>query len=393
MNELTKRIAGLAAGHGAADFYIPVVPAILPALIPLFTEQGITSYAMAGGLFTLVTLTMVLFQPLTGLMIDKGRWVPGLSWCILMTGLAIGIFGITQNYWVLLIMAVFVGAGNSMFHPNAYQQIHQFTTSANRGTFLSLFSVGGSFGYGAAPLLTGALFAWGGFPALIWLILPAVVVAVLLRKHQQKPTVMPPRSVDTIVVKPKWRNAALVLGISSLRTWVYYGFLAFAAVYLTTYAGVDYLLATGVVSGMIFAGMIGTLIAGPLSDKIGRKEVMFAAYIGATTAYFGIFMLPGVGSVISLVMAGFFMMATASVEIATVQELMPGSVGLASGLMIGIPQGLAAVAIMVIGITADAFGMPIALLSQVWLMIVAIVLCAALPYPLKLLNRNKTRTE
>jgi len=393
MNELTKRIAGLAAGHGAADFYIPVIPAILPALIPIFTEHGITSYAMAGCLFTLVTLTMVIFQPLTGWMIDKGRWVPGISWCILMTGLAIGIFGFTQNYWVLLIMAVFVGAGNSMFHPNAYQQIHQFTTSANRGTFLSLFSVGGSFGYGAAPLIAGALFAWGGFPALIWLVIPAVVVAVLLRKHQQKPTILPPRSMEEGAVKPRWRNAALMLSISSLRTWVYYGFLAFAAVYLTKYAGVDYLLATGVVSGMIFAGMFGTLVAGPLSDKIGRKEVMFIAYIGATTAYFGIFLLSGIGSVISLVIAGFFMMATASVEIATVQELMPGSVGLASGIMIGIPQGLAAVAIMVIGIMADAIGMPTALFSQVWLMVAAIILCAALPYPLKLLKHTSRKAE
>ncbi|MEA5037712.1 Fosmidomycin resistance protein [bioreactor metagenome] len=393
MNELTKRIAGLAAGHGAADFYIPVIPAILPALIPIFTEQGITSYAMAGCLFTLVTLTMVIFQPLTGWMIDKGRWVPGISWCILMTGLAVALFGITQNYWVLLIMAVVTGAGNSMFHPNAYQQIHQFTTSANRGTFLSLFSVGGSFGYGAAPLITGALFAWGGFPALIWLVLPAVGVAVLLRKHQQKPVILPKKTSETKSVQPKWRHAALVLGISSLRTWVYYGFLAFAAVYLTKYAGVDYLLATGVVSCMIFAGMFGTLTAGPLSDKIGRKEVMFAAYIGAVTAYFGIFLLSGIGSVISLVIAGFFMMATASVEIATVQELMPGSVGLASGIMIGIPQGLAAVSIMVIGIMADTVGMPTALFTQVWLMVAAVILCAALPYPLKLLSPSRRKAE
>ena len=393
MNDTTKRIAGLAAGHGAVDFYIPVIPAILPALIPLFTEQGITSYAMAGCLFTLLTLTMVIFQPLTGWMIDKGRWVPGLSWCILMTGFAVALFGITQNYWVLLIMAVITGAGNSMFHPNAYQQIQQFTTSANRGTFLSLFSVGGSFGYGAAPLITGALFAWGGFPALIWLVIPAVGVAVLLRKHQQKPAVLPQRSADNGGVKPKWRHAALVLGISSLRTWVYYGFLAFAAVYLTKYAGVDYLLATGVVSCMIFAGMFGTLIAGPLSDKIGRKEVMFAAYIGATIAYFGIFFLSGIGSVISLVIAGFFMMATASVEIATVQELMPGSVGLASGIMIGIPQGLAAVSIMVIGIMADTVGMPTALFTQVWLIAAAVILCAALPYPLKLLSPSRRKAE
>jgi FSR family fosmidomycin resistance protein-like MFS transporter len=388
MNVLTKRIAGLAAGHGAVDFYIPIIPALLPALIPLFTEQGITSYAMAGCLFTLLTLTMVIFQPLSGWLIDKGKWVPGISWCIIITTLAIVIFAFTQNYWILLIMAIIAGAGNSMFHPNAYQQIHQFTTPANRGTFLSLFSVGGSFGYGAASLITGALFAWGGFLALTWLIIPGLVVGLLLSKQQQKPVFTPQKVVETTAKKTGWKNAALVLGISSLRTWVFYGFLAFAAVYLTTYAGVDYVLATGVVSCMIFAGMFGTLIAGPLSDKIGRKEVMFIAYIGGAVSYFGIFFLSGIGSIISLVIAGFFLLATASVEVATIQELMPGNVGFASGIVIGIPQGLAAVAIMIIGVLADTFGMPMALFSQGWLMIVAIILCIALPYPLKLLRRK-----
>ncbi len=390
MNVLTKRIAGLAAGHGAVDFYIPIIPALLPALIPLFTEQGITSYAMAGFLSTILTLTMVIFQPLSGWRIDKNKWVPGISWCIIITALAITIFAFTQNYWILLIMAVIAGAGNSVFHPNAYQQIHQFTTPANRGTFLSLFSVGGSFGYGAAPLITGALYAWGGFPALVWLLIPGLLVAILLRKHQQKPDYVPPKVVKTSTEKPGWSKAALVLGISSLRTWVFYGFLAFAAVYLTEFASVDYILATGVVSCMIFAGMVGTLIAGPLSDKIGRKEVMFTAYIGATIAYFGIFFLSGIGSVISLIIAGFFLLATASVEIATVQELMPGSVGFASGIIIGIPQGLAAIAVVMIGIMADMIGMPTALFYQGWLMIAAIILCIALPYPLKLLShKNK----
>ncbi len=391
MNPSAKRIAALGAGHGAVDFYIPVIPALLPSLIPLFEQQGITSYAMTALLFTTVTLMMVIFQPLSGWLIDRNKWTPGTSLCIILTAVAVALFAVTQNYWILLLFAAVLGFANSAYHPNAYQQIHQFTTTANRGRFMALMSVGGTFGYGAAPLVTGAVFAWGGFPALLWLLIPGLVVAVLIRRLPQHPA--PVVQKDAVAEgRPKWGGAAIVLAISSLRTWVYYGFLAFGVVYLTKYSGVGYVMATGVVSCMIFAGMFGTLIAGPLSDKIGRKEVMFSAYIGGAVAYAGIFLLSGIGSVIALALAGFCMMATASVEIATVQELMPGNVGFASGIVIGIPQGVAALSIFVIGVLADLIGMPSALFYQGVLMVAAIILCAALPYPLKLF-RKRTQAE
>lgn len=394
-----KRIAGLAAGHGAVDFYIPVIPAILPALIPIFEGNGITSYAMTGFLFTITVIMMVIFQPLSGYLIDKNKRVIGTSMCILICAVAISLFGLTQNYWILLILAALSGIANSVYHPNAYTQIHGFTNMSNRGKFLSLFSVGGTFGYGAAPLVTGFLYAAGGFPALILLAVPGLAVALLIRRLPQHPEpkkevieseIVRNDKIDKVAQKTKSskKSAALVLLISSLRTWVYYGFISFATVYLTTYKGVDYVLATGVVSSMIFAGMFGTLTAGPLSDKFGRIPVMLAAYVGGAAMYAGVFVLPGILSVISLVFTGFFLMATASVEIAAVQEFMPGNVGLASGIIIGIPQGIAAVAMVIIGLLADYFGMPVALESQVVLMILAIILCIAFPYIVKLSKRN-----
>ena len=383
------RIAGLAAGHGAVDFYVPVIPALLPSLIPLFAEQGITSYAMTGLLFTTVTVMMVIFQPLTGWLIDKNKWTPSTSLCIILTAVAVAAFGVTQNYWLLLLFAVIIGAGNSMYHPNAYRQIHQFTTKDNRGLFMSLMSVGGTFGYGAAPLATGFLYAWGGFPALVCLLIPGLIVAFLILRLPQHPLKeTEAEAAEAAVTKPNYKGAALMLGISSLRSWVFYGFLAFGVEYLSGYANVEYVLATAVVSGMIFAGMFGTLLIGPLSDKVGRKEVMFISYIGGALGYAGIFFFSGIASVISLVVAGFFLMATASVEIATVQELMPGSVGLASGIVIGIPQGVSALSMVLIGVMADFFGMPFALSTQVLLMLLAIAACAALPYPLKTLRRR-----
>ncbi|MDU9375652.1 Fosmidomycin resistance protein [Methanocorpusculaceae archaeon Sp1] len=389
MNELAKRISVLAAGHGAVDFYLPVISASLPVLIPVFASQGITSYAMAGFLVTAITLTLAVVQPLAGWLQDKGKWTIGASWSVLMTAVAISMFAFIQNYWILLILAVVAGIGNSMFHPNAYQQIYQFSTPANRGTLLSLFSVGGSFGYGAAPLVAGALLVWAGLPGLIYLIIPGIIVTAILFRFPQKPELV--KKEDRAAASGTstgWRRAGMMLGISSMRTWVYYGFLAFATVYLTTYAGIPYFYATLFVTGMFYAGMIATLVAGFSSDRFGRKEILLISYACSIPAYLGIFLLPAPLSLVSLLAAGFFLMAPATIEIATVQEMMPGSVGFASGIVIGIPQALSAVSIVVIGALADSIGMPTALTWQVVFMGLAVVCCFALPYPMKYFRRK-----
>ncbi|MDV0440840.1 MFS transporter [Methanorbis furvi] len=389
MNELAKRISVLAAGHGAVDFYLPVISASLPVLIPVFASQGITSYAMAGFLVTAITLTLAVVQPLAGWLQDNGKWTIGASWSVLMTAVAISMFAFIQNYWILLILAVVAGIGNSMFHPNAYQQIYQFSTPANRGTLLSLFSVGGSFGYGAAPLVAGALLVWAGLPGLIYLIIPGIIVTAILFRFPQKPELV--KKEDRAAASGTstgWRRAGMMLGISSMRTWVYYGFLAFATVYLTTYAGIPYFYATLFVTGMFYAGMIATLVAGFSSDRFGRKEILLISYACSIPAYLGIFLLPAPLSLVSLLAAGFFLMAPATIEIATVQEMMPGSVGFASGIVIGIPQALSAVSIVVIGALADSIGMPTALTWQVVFMGLAVVCCFALPYPMKYFRRK-----
>ncbi|HJJ54510.1 MAG TPA: MFS transporter, partial [Methanocorpusculum sp.] len=274
-----KRIFALAAGHGAVDFYMPIASALLPSLIPLFQDQGITSYAAAGLLFTILAVMELIFQPIFGAMIDRNRRTPGIALSCIVAAVSVAGYALTQNYWILLVCAIVNGIMNSAYHPNAYGQIHQFTTEKNRGLFMSIMSVGGTFGYGAAPLVIGFLYAAGGFPFLLFLLIPGIVVGLILLTQPQHQN--PVRRVDTAdpEKKPNKRAAAILLAVSSIRCWVYYGFIAFAVVYLTTHAGVDYVLATGVVSSMILAGMFGTLIAGPLSDKIGRKEVMICAYV------------------------------------------------------------------------------------------------------------------
>ena len=388
MRELTKRIGGLALGHCAADFYLPVIPALLPALIPLFHEQGITSYLMTSCLFTLVMLSMVIFEPLAGLLIDKNKFAPKLTWCILITAAAISLYGVTQNYWVLFVLAIVAGIGNSLYHPNAYLQVSQISGPGNRGALLSIFSVGGSFGYASAPLAAGFLYAWGGFPAVVLLMVPAVIICMLIRKHPQKP--QPPETLPEgyTAPKPKWGRVSVLLMINSCRFIVYDGMLLFAAVYLTEFAGIDYVAATGIVTGMLFAAMFGTLLVGPLSDKIGRKEVMIGVYFLAGVSYACIFLFTGFLSVLFLIISGFFQMATASVEVAMIQEYMPGAVGFASGVITGIPNGVSAIAMLAIGFLSDVIGVPGALKALFFILAFAFLLCLVIPYPMKLRGRK-----
>ncbi len=383
-----KKVLPLAAGHGAVDFYMPMASALLPSLIPIFEAQGISSYIMSGLLFGVLAITQVIFQPLFGALTDKNRWIPGLTLCCITTAVAVSMFAVTQNYWILLICAIINGIMNSAFHPNAYAQIHQFTTAGNRGKIMSIMSVGGSFGYGAAPLVTGFLYAAGGWTALLFLLIPGIAVGLLLLKYPQHPKPVPPQEKKTERPKANKKAAVVLLAISSLRCWVYYGFIGFGVVYLTTFAGVEYVAATGAVSCMLFAGMLGTLSAGYLSDKIGRKEVMIVSYLCGGAAYLSIFFFSGAVAVTALLIASFFLMATASVEIAAVQEVMPNSVGLASGVVIGIPQGVTAIALVAIGALADASSLAFALPLQAVFMAAAVILSIFLPYPLKLLKRR-----
>ncbi|HJJ28431.1 MAG TPA: MFS transporter [Methanocorpusculum sp.] len=383
MNELAKRIGALALGHAAADFYLPVIPALLPALIPLFHEQGIHSYLMTSCLFTLVMLAMVIFEPLAGLLIDKNRFAPRLTWCILLSAAAISLYGVTQNYWVLFILAIVAGIGNSLYHPNAYLQVNQISSPSNRGTLLAVFSVGGSFGYAAAPIAAGFLYAWGGFLAVVLLMVPAIVICLVIRKHPQVPA--PPDPVQAAAAeKPKWGRVSILLAINSLRFIVYDGLLLFAAVFLTEYCGVEYVFATGVVTFMLFAAMFGVLLVGPLSDKLGRKEILIGVYICAALSYGAIFVFSGTLSLAFLVISGFFLMASSSIEVAMIQEFMPGAVGFASGVITGIPNGVSALAMLGIGVLADFIGVPGALGALFFLLAAAFVLSVVIPYPMRI---------
>lgn len=383
-----KKVLPLAAGHGAVDFYMPIASALLPSLIPLFEAQGISSYIMSGLLFGILSIAQMIFEPLFGALTDKNRWIPGLTLCCITTAVAVSMFAVTQNYWILLACALINGIMNSAFHPNAYAQIHQFTTAGNRGKIMSIMSVGGSFGYGAAPLLTGFLYAAGGWTALLFLLIPGIAVGLLLLKSPQRPKPDMDAKKKQSGEKANRKAAVVLLAISSLRCWVYYGFIGFGVVYLTTFAEVEYVAATGAVSCMLFAGMLGTLSAGYLSDKIGRKEVMIISYLCGGAAYLCIFFFSGAAAVTALLIASFFLMATASVEIAAVQEVMPDSVGLASGVVIGIPQGVTAAALVAVGALADASSLAFALPLQTILMAAAVILSIFLPYPLRLLRRR-----
>ena len=130
-----------------------------------------------------------------------------------------------------------------------------------------------------------------------------MIIAVIISSFPQRlghETAEPKTKHSAAGKGSNWQRTGLILGISSLRTWVYYGFLVFATVYLTTYANVEYLFATLFVTGMFYAGMIATLATGISSDLFGRKEILLIAYACSIPCYLWIFLLLAQFSLMSL---------------------------------------------------------------------------------------------
>ena len=152
--------------------------------------------------------------------------------------------------------------------------------------------------------------------------------------------------------------------------------------------GYDHVMASMVVTLMLLAGVAGQVVGGHFSDRYGRKEFMIFGLV-LSIPPFCLFMLTGgLVSIIGLLLFGFFLWSTFAVAVAMSHELLPGDVGLASGIMLGFAIGFGGLGVAVNGIIADHYSLATALGTIPIPIVVAILLMCVLPYPWKTLRQG-----
>jgi FSR family fosmidomycin resistance protein-like MFS transporter len=250
---------------------------------------------------------------------------------------------------------------------------------------VSVFSTGGNIGIAIGPPLVTALLTTFGLPGSLGLLIPSLLVAALLTAALPRLSApAPARATVSGAAAPRTmpRAMGLLIAVVAIRSWTQAGFTTFVPFYYLEVLGGDPRLVGSLLAVFLGAGVVGTLVAGPIADRVGLRRCMVASLllvapvalaactVGSVTALF-----------VVLALLGFVTVSTFTVSIVLGQAYLPRHPGMASGLIVGFATGAGGVGVTALGWVADHFGLMAALLVSALAPLVAFGVALFLPEP------------
>jgi FSR family fosmidomycin resistance protein-like MFS transporter len=376
--EIDRRaIAALSAGHFATDFSNGALPALLPFLVGRFD----LTYTQAGAVVLVSALASSIIQPLFGLWSDRRGALWLLPSGVALAGLGMALAAASGTYELCLAFVVLSGLGTAAYHPEG-SKYAAYVSGTRRASGMSLFSIGGNLGVAMGAITTAPLLLiFGRFGGLL-LALPALVVTVLLlRALRYLKSFEPDRErSQSWAGEDRPRALALLQGVVTFRTVGWFGLLTFVPLWAVS-LGHSETYGNSLLALMLFTGGVGTLAAGPIADRVGRRPVLLASLIAVPPLTLAFITVGGALGAVALALVGVCVVGTFGVIGVMSQEYLPSRIGLASGITIGFSIGLGGVAALALGALADAVDLKTALYASAAIPLLAIVLAVFLPSP------------
>ena len=353
-----RTIGVLSLAHTINDSYAYVLQAVLPALIVTF---GL-SLGLAGVLVTIYQLTSSVVQPVVGHLADRSamRWP---AWAgVALSGIGAGLLGLAPNYVALLGLLVIAGVGTAIFHPVSAAMIGTAAPPHVRGRWLGIYVTAGNLGLAIGPLSVGWLLErvgpTGTWPILVPALLMSVAVATLAPRRVQPTTAHPP--LRSTLRKHRRLLSALVLVIT-LRAVASAGLSTFIPL-LGRGRGLGFGDAAFVLTAYLLAGAAGGLLGGFAADRWGRDRVLTASLLLSVPFGLLVALRADTGPLLILwaALAGFFLNGSFVVLAIRGQESIPGSVGLMTGITLGLSVGLGGAAVTPLAFLGEQMGIPAA---------------------------------
>ena len=352
------RILGaLSASHMINDMMQSLILAMYPVLKGSFQ----LSFVQLGMITLVYQLTASLFQPLIGLYTDRKPQPFWLPWGMASTLTGLVLLAFAPSYGVLLLAAAFVGLGSAVFHPES-SRIARLASGGQHGLAQSLFQVGGNAGTAFGPLLAALVIVPFGQRSVAWFTLAALLAIALLlqvsRWYALNHVSSAPKAARAAAPAPYPRRVVLgaiaVLLVLIFSKYFYIAGLSnFYTFYLIHKFGQPVQTAQLYLFLFLAASAVGTVAGGPIGDRIGRKPVIWFSILGV--APFAL-LLPHANlfwTVVLTVLIGLILSSAFSAILVFAQELMPGKVGMVSGLFFGFAFGMGGLGAAVLGLLAD----------------------------------------
>jgi MFS transporter, FSR family, fosmidomycin resistance protein len=373
--ELDKRaMAALSSGHLATDF----ANGALPALLPFFVDKFDLSYTLAAAAVLASAVSSSIIQPLFGLWSDRRGALWLLPAGVALAGIGIGLAAASPTYPLVLVCVVISGLGVAAFHPEG-SKFAAFAGGRRRASAMSFFSIGGNLGFALGPTVATPLVLALGLTGGLLLAVPGLVVAVvLLALIPFLGSFAPERRQVDSDERDRPGALLLLLGVIAFRSVSWFGLITFVPLWEVS-LGHSKSQGSHLLSLMLLAGGVGTLAAGQLADRFGRRPVLIAS-TAATAPLILIFVIVGgVPGAIALAGVGISVIGTFGVTMVMSQEYLPRHIGMASGLSIGLSIGLGGVGAVALGAVADSIDLRAALYGAAASALVALALAAFLP--------------
>jgi len=357
-----KALFGILGAISFCHLLNDMVQSLIPAIYPILKSSFHLDFVQIGLISFTYQLVACLLQPFVGLYTDKRPKPYSLAIGMSVTLAGLVLLASARSFAVLLLAAACVGMGSSVFHPES-SRVARLASGGQHGLAQSLFQVGGNAGSALGPLLAAFLVLPNGQHSIAWCSLAALLgIFILIRIgnwYKSTGAMRAPGHKFTLA-RPELSSKTIAFSIAILIALIFskYFYLASLTSYYTFYLISKFHVTIRTAQLFLFlflgAAAMGTVIGGPVGDRIGRKPVIWASIVGVLPftlilPYVNLFWTAVLTVIIGLVIASAF---TAILVYA--QELMPGKVGMVSGLFFGFAFGMGGVGAAVLGKVADA---------------------------------------
>ena len=356
----------ITVGHGLTHWY----PATFYLLLPLIGNELGLSYSEIGLIMTCQYIASAVANVPGGIVVDTvGRKGLLMAISLFWVGFPYLLIGFTHSYAMLLVCIALVGFGNSLWHPTAIPTLGQ-RYPERKGLVLSLHGMGGNVGDAIAPLVIGAalaLFSWR--QVVVLNVAPGLIVALLMfaflgtiqlgakKTHGEGQSLR--QYMDGLRVLLRNRSLVLLSTGSSFRTMTQSALLTFLPVYLARDMGYSPFVVGACLFAVQAAGFAAAPVAGHLSDRMGRKQILVASMLSSAVVL--VFMALAGGSpvfVALIAILGFFLYATRPVIQAWLLDVTPKNMGGSSiGVLFGAQAVGGALGPYFGGMIADRYGL------------------------------------
>ncbi|MEI7760530.1 MAG: MFS transporter [Thermoleophilia bacterium] len=374
-----KGMTMLSGGHLAADF----ASGSVPALLPFFALKFDLSYTLTAVLVLAVLASSSLTQPLFGLWSDRRGALWLLPVGVALAGVGIGLAAVAPTYGLLLVLLFLSGLGIAGFHPEG-AKCAVFASGHRRASGMSLFNIGGNTGYALGPVVVTPLVLWlglgpGGLLASAPVILASLAVLAALPYVSRLRVQREPAS-GVVDGRDDVRAMMILTSVIGLRSVAWFGLLTFVPLWVVS-LGNSAADGARLLALMLFAGAAGTLLLGPIADRVGIRRTLLVAQAVLAPMILVFVFVGGVAGAVALMVVGTCVVGTFGLTMVLSQMYLPRHVGMASGLSIGLAMGLGGLAAVALGAIADAVDLRTALVCCAFAPLLGVVPCLFLPRP------------